>query len=82
VTVMISARPRSAVLSNRECEILEHLAGGQSIGEISGTLFLSPHTVRTHIKNILRKTGTRNRAHAVALALFEQRIAYEPDSYR
>jgi len=79
---MIRPSSRSAVLSNRECEILEHLAGGQSIGEISGTLFLSPHTVRTHIKNILRKTGTRNRAHAVAVAIGEERIAYQPEAYR
>jgi DNA-binding CsgD family transcriptional regulator len=75
---MISASTRSANLSDRECEILEHLAGGHSIEEISGTLFLSPHTVRTHIKNILRKTGTRNRVHAVALALWERRIDYQP----
>lgn len=77
---MISASSRSAALSDRECEILEHLANGQSIEEIAGTLFLSPHTVRTHIKNILRKTGTRNRAHAVALALWERRIDFQPSA--
>jgi DNA-binding NarL/FixJ family response regulator len=64
-------RPRSGTLSERECEVLEQIARGHSIEDISGDLFLSPHTVRTHIKNILRKMGARTRAHAVAMAISE-----------
>jgi DNA-binding CsgD family transcriptional regulator len=56
-------------LSGRECEVLEQIAQGHSIDDISADLFLSPHTVRTHIKNILRKLGARTRAHAVAMAI-------------
>jgi DNA-binding NarL/FixJ family response regulator len=66
-----SRRPRSGALSERECEVLEQIARGHSIEDISGDLFLSPHTVRTHIKNILRKMGARTRAHAVAMAISE-----------
>jgi DNA-binding NarL/FixJ family response regulator len=66
-----SRRPRSGTLSERECEVLEQIARGHSIEDISGDLFLSPHTVRTHIKNILRKMGARTRAHAVAMAISE-----------
>ena len=67
-------RSRAGALSGRECEVLEHIARGQSIEDISATLFLSPHTVRTHIKNILRKMGARTRAHAVAMAISEELI--------
>jgi DNA-binding NarL/FixJ family response regulator len=64
-------RPRPGTLSERECEVLEQIACGHSIDDISADLFLSPHTVRTHIKNILRKMGARTRAHAVAMAISE-----------
>ena len=67
-------RPRSGTLSERECEVLEQIARGHSIDDISADLFLSPHTVRTHIKNILRKMGARTRAHAVAMAISEELI--------
>ena len=67
-------RPRSGTLSDRECEVLEQIARGHSIDDISADLFLSPHTVRTHIKNILRKMGARTRAHAVAMAISEDLI--------
>jgi DNA-binding NarL/FixJ family response regulator len=62
-------KPRAGSLSERECEVLEQIARGHSIEDIAGELYLSPHTVRTHIKNILRKLGARTRAHAVALAI-------------
>jgi DNA-binding CsgD family transcriptional regulator len=64
-------RPRSGPLSDREREVLEQIARGHSIEDISADLYLSPHTVRTHIKNILRKMGARTRAHAVAMAMSE-----------
>jgi LuxR family transcriptional regulator, maltose regulon positive regulatory protein len=64
-----AGRTRSGSLSERECEVLEQIARGHSIEDISSDLFLSPHTVRTHIKNILRKMGARTRAHAVAMAI-------------
>lgn len=64
-------RPRSRTLSEREREVLEQIACGRSIDDISADLYLSPHTVRTHIKNILRKIGARTRAHAVAIAISE-----------
>jgi DNA-binding CsgD family transcriptional regulator len=67
-----SGRPRGpGALSARECEVLEQIAQGHSIDDISADLFLSPHTVRTHIKNILRKLDARTRAHAVAMAISE-----------
>ncbi|WP_415328887.1 response regulator transcription factor [Chryseobacterium sp. MMS23-Vi53] len=47
-------------LTKRETEILSLIAKGYSGPEISKMLILSEHTVRTHRKNILAKTNSRN----------------------
>ncbi len=47
------------VLSNREKEVLKYLAKGLSVKEIADKMFLSPHTVLTHRKNISQKTGIK-----------------------
>jgi DNA-binding CsgD family transcriptional regulator len=62
-------------LSNREREVLELLAEGLSGAEIAEKLFLSPETVRTHIRNAMAKLGASTRSHAVALALTRREIA-------
>ena len=56
-------------LSERECEVLQLVAGGATNKEIAGTLFISENTVNYHMKNILAKLHLRNRAQAVAYAL-------------
>lgn len=55
-------------LTPREAEVLDLLAGGLDQREIGTRLVISPKTVATHIEHILRKTGARSRAQAVALA--------------
>ncbi|GAC1322459.1 MAG: hypothetical protein NVSMB25_17660 [Thermoleophilaceae bacterium] len=67
-------RSRASRLSDRERLVLAELARGLSTEEIAVELFLSPHTVRTHIKNALRRLGARTRAHGVAIALSEGAI--------
>jgi DNA-binding CsgD family transcriptional regulator len=58
---------RSAPLvSLREQEILSWVARGLTNDEIARRLWLSPHTVRTHLENVYRKLGVRSRAQAVA----------------
>lgn len=47
-------------ISIREREILQHLARGLSSKQVAGQLNISLHTVDTHRRNLLRKTGTRN----------------------
>jgi DNA-binding CsgD family transcriptional regulator len=54
--------------------VLEEIAQGTPTEEVARKLHVSPHTVRTHIKNILRKLQARTRAHAVAIALSEDAI--------
>src|SRR5436305_2969064 len=65
---------RSESLSARELGVLEELALGTSTEDIALKFHVSPHTVRTHIKNILRKLDARTRAHAVAIAFSEDAI--------
>lgn len=60
-------------LSPREIELLEQIVGGDTEAVIADRLCISPHTVRTHVKNIYRKLRVRSRAAAVRLA-FEQRL--------
>lgn len=55
-------------LSERECEILRHVANGHTSCEIGRRLGISDQTVNTHIKNIYRKLQVRTRAQAVNLA--------------
>jgi DNA-binding NarL/FixJ family response regulator len=55
-------------LTQREIEILSLIAQGLTNPEIAGRLFLSNHTVKTHINRIFAKTGSRDRVAAVAYA--------------
>ncbi|HEY2637124.1 MAG TPA: response regulator transcription factor, partial [Solirubrobacteraceae bacterium] len=57
-----------ALLSDREHEVLEGLAGGSTNREIADSLFLSPHTVKEHTSTLYRKLGARNRTDAVQRA--------------
>jgi DNA-binding CsgD family transcriptional regulator len=73
------AASRTARLSGKERSVLRELARGLSTDQVAQLLVVSPHTVRTHIKNGMRKLDARTRAHAVAIALSEGAIEFEPD---
>jgi len=47
-------------LSARESEIAALIAGGQTNKEVANELCLSPHTIHTHRKNIMKKLGVRS----------------------
>jgi DNA-binding NarL/FixJ family response regulator len=60
--------PALAELTKREREITLLVAEGLSNSEIAGRLVISPLTAKTHVSNVLRKLGCRDRAALVALA--------------
>jgi len=55
-------------LSSREVEVLRLVAQGHSNREIGERLFISGNTVANHVRSVLQKTGTANRAEATAYA--------------
>jgi DNA-binding NarL/FixJ family response regulator len=55
-------------LSQRELEVLELVAGGNTNREAAARLFISEATIKTHLLNIYAKLGVNDRAAAVAEA--------------
>jgi two-component system nitrate/nitrite response regulator NarL len=84
IRVRTTTEPRP--LTARELEILSLIADGLSVAEIAGRLYLSPFTIKTHIKRTYRKLGVSSRGAAVAEAmrrgLFEVALfsAFWPDA--
>jgi DNA-binding NarL/FixJ family response regulator len=63
-----AAVPPPDGLTEREAEILGLIARGLTNPEIAARLFLSSHTIKTHISRIFAKTGSRDRAAAIGYA--------------
>lgn len=57
------------LLSDRELEVLDCLAAGQTTSQIAASLFISENTVKTHVRHILEKLEASNRAEAVSKGL-------------
>lgn len=74
-----SARPAGspAQLTSREADVLRLLARGASTRAMSQALGVSENTVRTHVQNVLHKTGTRRRGQAVSLAMARRLLVDE-----
>jgi DNA-binding CsgD family transcriptional regulator len=62
-------RLKDLEVSAREIEIVKLLAEGLSSKQIASQLYLSTHTVDTHRRNMLKKTGTRNTLELAVLCL-------------
>jgi DNA-binding NarL/FixJ family response regulator len=61
-------RPVKSPLTPREWEVIDLLYEGRTTDEIADALVLSTETIRSHIKNLMRKLGARSRQEAVAKA--------------
>jgi len=66
----VAKRPRElpAGLTERELEVLSHLAAGESNKAIATELVVSVRTVDRHVSNIFIKLGVSSRAAATAYA--------------
>ncbi|MDY6056169.1 response regulator transcription factor [Micrococcus sp.] len=77
-SVQWGPRPQEAIaeagLTPREAEVLRAMCRGLSNAEIGQELFVSEATVKTHVSNVLMKTWSRGRVHAVLWA-FEHGVA-------
>ena len=60
-------RPISGPLTPREWEVMDLICERKTTDEIAVALVLSPETVRSHVKHILRKLGARSREEAIAV---------------
>ena len=67
-------KPDSIELSNRETDVLVALVKGLTNKEISDKLFISVHTVITHRKNIVRKTGIKSVSGLTVYALLNNLV--------
>ncbi len=74
-----SAGP-SHLLTAREEEILRELANGSSNKEIASALAISEHTVKIHLKNILKKLHMNNRTQAAIYAQRHGLVSVTPTS--
>ena len=68
-------------LTPREREVTSLLALGLSGEDIAVQLYLSHHTVRTHIRNGMTRAGAQTRAHLIALALEAGEIRFAPPAH-
>lgn len=66
-------------ITERESEIIQHIALGLSNKQIADKLFLSTHTVNTHRKNIMAKLGVNNTAGVVMFAVKNRLL--EPNQF-
>ncbi len=74
--ILVSAQSdKVPSLTQREREVLRLLADGLSNDEIGKRLFISPETVRTHVRKAMAKLDSDTRTQAVATALRQSLIS-------
>lgn len=65
----VAASVHGTSLSEREREVLLHVAKGRSNRAIAEKLFVSPNTVKTHVSSLLRKLNATSRAQLATIAV-------------
>ena len=69
IAAEIAAHVEVETLTEREIAVLKVVAAGNTNRDVADMLAISLETVKQHMKNIASKLGTRDRAHAVAIAI-------------
>jgi DNA-binding CsgD family transcriptional regulator len=72
---LLEVAMRLPKITQRERDVLRLLADGKSNEEIGKQLFISPETVRTHVRKAMAKLEADTRTEAVAKALRQRLIA-------
>ncbi len=68
VAAQLAEHLSGEALSDREVEVLRHIAGGNRNKDIAEKLFISEETVKVHVKHIMEKLGANDRTQAMAIA--------------
>jgi len=69
IAVEMAEHHTDDLLTDREVEVLRHVAAGNANKVIADRLKISEETVKAHMKNILSKLSANDRTHAVTIAL-------------
>jgi PAS domain S-box-containing protein len=79
---LLPRRPRiadsAAPLTRREREVTTLIALGYDTRSIAESLYISPETVKSHVRKAMSKLGAHTRAQLVAIAMCSGQIAYVP----
>ena len=67
------------LLTDREIEVLQLMANGASTEGMATTLYVSAHTIRSHVRHILEKLGAHSKLEAVAMAIREGIVDVSPN---
>jgi DNA-binding NarL/FixJ family response regulator len=69
VAALLAEHVSDETLTEREKDVLKHVAGGNRNRDIAERLFISEDTVKVHVKHIMEKLGANDRTEAVTIAL-------------
>jgi DNA-binding NarL/FixJ family response regulator len=69
VAATLAEHMSDEALTEREIEVLSHVAGGNRNRDIAKRLFISEETVKVHVKHIMEKLGASDRTQAIAIAV-------------
>jgi DNA-binding NarL/FixJ family response regulator len=69
IAALLAEHVSDEVLTEREKDVLKHVAGGNRNRDIAERLFISEETVKVHVKHIMEKLGANDRTEAVTIAL-------------
>jgi DNA-binding NarL/FixJ family response regulator len=74
--------PHAMQLTKRELEVIEGICAGKIDDDIAGSLHISKHTVRSHIKNIYRKLDVSSKCQLITKAIQQGIVSVEIPSGR